>query len=498
MALLRVCAGLVILADLAIRATDLAAHYSDTGVLPRLAHYELFYSGYLSLHLLSGSPYVMGFLFLIAAVCAVLMGIGYRTRLFTILSWVMLVSLQNRNPMILQGGDDLLRMVLFWAMFIPWGSYFSVDSLTATRKPSSYSVFSPGVVALMVQVGVLYLSTFMQKSGVEWRSEFTAVYYALNVDQMALAPALWFRQYPLLMKASTAIVIVLEGIAPLLLFFPFKTGWVRLVAVPLLIGMHITFGLFLKIGLFPYIDAIALLVFVPSLFWERAIRTPNLTIPSRSGVPSVKWSPIFYTEAVAVIFLLGSVVFWNVTTLTSKVKGSAVYDSFMFTLRLDQNWGMFSPHPFRDDGWYIIPASDRRGNRFDLLKASTDARVNWVKPKQPSLLFKNYRWRKYFRNIYYVENERHRLYLGKCLCLNWNKNRPYEDQLTTFQMYYVREETPTDPSQLPISENLLLWTHHCFGEEQEDQLPPLAEKIEVPRRAEIDQIDLGVNKTKVE
>ena len=468
LALLRISTALLLIADLVIRSTDLTAHYSDTGVLPRMAHYELVYQQYISLHLLSGLPYMVGFLFILAALFAILMGIGYKTRLFTVLSWVMLVSLQNRNPMVLQGGDDLLRMMLFWAMFIPWGDYFSIDSLSNNKYQKHYTVFSPGVIAFMVQVGILYLSTFLQKSGAEWRSEFTAVYYALNVDQMALAPAQWFRQYPLLMKISTALVIILEGMAPLLLFFPLKTAWVRIITVPLLIGMHITFGLFLKIGLFPYIDAVALLIFLPSLFWSKAewLLFKVKTSPSTTLISLPKKSATFYTETAVVGLLLICVVFWNVTTLTSKVKGPAFYNTFMATLRLDQNWGMFSPRPFRDDGWYIIPAKDRKGREFDLFKRDNLAKVDWVKPFQASRLFKNYRWRKYMRNIYYTENERHRLYLGKCLCVDWNTNHSYEDQITDFDIYYIREDTPTDASQPSTYENILLWTHYCFDKEE--------------------------------
>lgn len=259
-----------------------------------------------------------------------------------------------------------------------------------------------------------------------------------------------------------------------------------MVTVPVLIGMHITFGLFLKIGLFPYIDALALLVFLPSLFWKQL---ENLIFrtdapPLLANVMKLPTKPAFlYAESVVVGLLVSGVLFWNVTTVEEEVSGNALYNTFMTTLRLDQNWGMFSPYPFRDDGWYVIPANDRKGNRFDLLKESTAAKVDWVKPQQASLLFKNYRWRKYFRNIYYVENERHRLYLGKCLCLNWNANRQYEDQLTTFQMYYIREETPSDASQPLIHENLLLWTHRCFDEEKQ-----------APQPVQVDQSELIVRK----
>ena len=43
--------------------------------------------------------------------------VGYRTRIATIFSWVLLISLQARNVFITQGGDALTVVLLFWGLF---------------------------------------------------------------------------------------------------------------------------------------------------------------------------------------------------------------------------------------------------------------------------------------------------------------------------------------------------------------------------------------------
>src|SRR5690606_20393988 len=43
--------------------------------------------------------------------------IGYKTRVATIVTFILLVSLQNRNYTILNSGDTLLRCMLFLMMF---------------------------------------------------------------------------------------------------------------------------------------------------------------------------------------------------------------------------------------------------------------------------------------------------------------------------------------------------------------------------------------------
>ena len=54
--------------------------------------------------------------------------LGWKTRFATIASWVLLLSLQNRNTMILSGEDNLALLLLFWGMFLPLGARYSVDS----------------------------------------------------------------------------------------------------------------------------------------------------------------------------------------------------------------------------------------------------------------------------------------------------------------------------------------------------------------------------------
>ncbi len=87
LALFRIGLALVIMTDLFWRFPDLASHYSDQGVLPRTSLIDSFlHPWYWSIHLLSGQPLVQGLLFLSAALLALAMLVGYRTRLATIAS----------------------------------------------------------------------------------------------------------------------------------------------------------------------------------------------------------------------------------------------------------------------------------------------------------------------------------------------------------------------------------------------------------------------------
>ena len=55
LALFRVGLAVLLLADLALRARDLSAHYTDAGILPRAEALNVLSSGAFSLHLLNGT-----------------------------------------------------------------------------------------------------------------------------------------------------------------------------------------------------------------------------------------------------------------------------------------------------------------------------------------------------------------------------------------------------------------------------------------------------------
>ena len=118
------------------RGPELTAFYTDEGVLPRVARIELYEAVHQfgvahqwSLHMLSGQAWAQLLLMLIAALFAFWLLIGYRTRLSAVACWILLLSLDARNPMILDSGDVLLRSMLFWALFLPLGARASVDSV---------------------------------------------------------------------------------------------------------------------------------------------------------------------------------------------------------------------------------------------------------------------------------------------------------------------------------------------------------------------------------
>ena len=294
LALFRIVLALLVLADLANRATDLSAHYTDGGVLPRTALVTQVLSRWsFSLNLMNGEPFFQALLFGVAAVAALGLLVGYRTRLMTVVVWVLLLSIQWRNPLV--GGADgpLLRLMLFWGMLLPLGAYWSVDRVLkdgASRLSSHLSTrfLSVATVGLFMQIAFVYWFAVALKSGPEWRVDGTALYYALSLDQLSTPIGHYLLNFPDLLRVMTYATFGLEALGPFLLFCPFFTGPVRTAGVMAFMSLHFGIWMTMDIGIFPWISAFCMVCFLPRWFWDVPFAKLRATLPERFGAATLR------------------------------------------------------------------------------------------------------------------------------------------------------------------------------------------------------------------
>jgi len=280
LAVLRIVLAVIVLVDLAGRSRNLVAHYTDTGVLPRHVLLTETSIWRLSLNLINGTLVVQGLLFGVTALAAVALLLGYRTRLMTVVVWVMVLSIQWRNPFILSSEDVLLRLLLFWSMFLPLGAWWSIDSVRERPCPQvSMRVLSMGTAGLFLQIAFMYWFTVIQKSAPEWRVEGTALFYAFSAEQWTGPIGSSLLQFPALLTVLTFAALGIETLGPLLLFCPFATGTVRTAGVIALVSLQIGILLTLRIWLFPWLSAFCMVCFLPSWFWDRVIPRLRATSP---------------------------------------------------------------------------------------------------------------------------------------------------------------------------------------------------------------------------
>jgi predicted DCC family thiol-disulfide oxidoreductase YuxK len=270
LAFLRIAVACIIIADLLIRWGDVDWFLSNQGVYSAGDAKALSSEWRFSLYWLVDSTWWVHLLFACNLVVAIILMSGMRTRVATVLALIFLVSLQNRNPVLLQGGDNLLLLLVFWGLFLPWGERLSVDAAMTKRPMATNQYFGVGGVALFIQVLSVYFFSAFLKNGTEWTVDGSAIYYALHNDQVAHLLAPYWRDWHAVTVPLTHYVWWLELLGPIIALSPWFNHWARGLAAFCFITLEIGFLFNLNVGLFPFISMASLLVLVPSPAWDRA------------------------------------------------------------------------------------------------------------------------------------------------------------------------------------------------------------------------------------
>lgn len=267
LALFRVAVAVMIFLDWVDRLPFVRVLYSDEGILPRriVQGIQPF-----SVHMLTGSVWGEGALFVVGMLFAVLLLVGWRTPWVTLINFFLLASIHARTPPVMTGGDHVLRIVTFWGIFLPLGACWSIDAARSKTKPSP-NVLSPATVAYLLQIVVIYFFAAAWKWLGPWREEGTAVYLALSIDHLPTRLGLVLREFPDVCKLLTHATIWLETLGPVVLFLPFHVGFQRLVTVMTFILFHAGLALCLELGHFPFVCMVAWLPLLPGSLWDRIL-----------------------------------------------------------------------------------------------------------------------------------------------------------------------------------------------------------------------------------
>jgi hypothetical protein len=460
LAAFRIVLAALLLFDLAQRSVDLTAFCTDDGVMSVAAARD--WAGTplrWSLHALSGGFAWQAALFAIAAVFAVLLLVGYWTRLATIVSWALLISLHNRTPLVTTGGDMLLRMLLFWGMFLPLAARWSVDAVTGRRRAEGLPLLPPQVfvsiatAAVLLQVAMMYLFSGLHKWNDIWLDGEALVRVFRNeMWSRPLGRALL--DYPELLRGLTWGTLALELIGPVLLFVPWRTAQVRtIVALVLLLG-HLFVELTMSVGMFSYVAAAGLVLFLPPFIWDalesglvggESFRRQIVVVASGQR----KDSPPTQLANILCAFLLGYAMLWNVAGLP---QAGGRLDFLMprpiwgiaHATGLDQRWTMFA-EPTASDGWFALWARLRDGQVVDLLRrgeAASDER-----PAGPTGDYRNQRWQKLFANLLEPHLVGHRGDVTAYFARQWNESHAAGEQVLAVDLYFFEQRF--DPAGEP-------------------------------------------------
>ncbi len=464
LAVLRIVIGLVLIRDLVIGLQFLTAFHTDSGILPL----DILMTNYpsenvWSIHAISNTYTYQLVLFILHCIIAVAFTLGYKTHIATILLWVFTLSLHWHNPLILNWWDTVVRLILFWGMFLPLGHQRSLDRRNTKKK--AMSVFSLATVGYILQVCFVYIFATILKDHPRWTQEFSAVYYALSLDPFVTT--LWSRvyQYPTLMERLTKFSYYLEWFGLVLLLIPRKNHLRRILCIGLFISFHLWLGLTMQLYSFPYIMIGLRLALVPAAGWQilstlqgghtdtdkDTTPIPNIIIQTQKLHPLI---------SVFLILSLGYIFSRNLRTTDFDRHNdwfSTDINRFWFLFRIDQYRNMFAPYPFVDDGRVILEGIHQDGTSINLL--DPDAEYSLAKPADMKRYYPHERRRKYYTSMWMKKNSDYRQYGAAYHCNARNKAHP-DNPLTQIKRYYVLERTLADFETEEIDE-VLLYDGEC-------------------------------------
>lgn len=447
MALFRILFGLLLFNWFWQLFPNLTAFFTDEGILPR---HELVRSDpdRLSLLNLSGEWWLVATLWLVSCVVAIALTLGWRTRVMSLLAFVLVASFSLRDPLILDGSDLVFRFVPLWLAFTPAGERWSLDARRRNDGPAVRGWALP-IRILELQIAWIYLATGLEKlGGIDWIVG-TAAYYALQLEHtFARSWAHGVAVDPTLSHLISWYTIGVE-----LAFLPLVTipsRVTRLVAALAAAAMHVGILLLMNVGNFPFVMIAACVLFLPAEWIHRVVRE-NVPVTPAQSRPHSRLAAVLLPLFAAVVFLTA------VPSQLDVLRPRGDTWRALRSLSLDQRWDMFSPNAARSDGWMIAPATLADGTRLDLLseRGADDRSARHSDPLYT-------RWTKVHERIASGFYAGYRSEYARHFCRTRNSRLgPGQSPLVSLELLYI-ERTIRAPGEGPplISENTL-WSQQC-------------------------------------
>lgn len=208
------------------------------------------------------NDYWIDALFWVFLASAVLLAVGFLTRLSAPSVFLCLTSIHQRNLYITHGGDTFLRVAGFFLIFAPAGAAFSVDHLIRIWRGKEGRQIQPrspwAQRMIQFELAVMYFMSFWWKSmGAPWVNG-TALYYVIHLDEIQRFPLPHWIAHPAILKLGSWFTLALEFSLGVLI-------WIKELRYPLLllgVCFHLCLEYSLNIPMFQWDVLSAYILFV--------------------------------------------------------------------------------------------------------------------------------------------------------------------------------------------------------------------------------------------
>jgi predicted DCC family thiol-disulfide oxidoreductase YuxK len=186
---MRIAFGAVLFWSTIDLAPVLIDFFSDDGVAPRWALFGgsgMVRAARFSVYDIAGPQWLLVLLFVLTLLAILAFMVGWHSRIASVATFLLVCGLHERNTFTLDGSDNMIRVLLFWLMFMPTGARYSVDAVLRAARGEPTITHGTALPMRMGQVNIcwVYLNTTLYKwPGVEWHNG-TALRIALGLDHL--------------------------------------------------------------------------------------------------------------------------------------------------------------------------------------------------------------------------------------------------------------------------------------------------------------------------
>lgn len=113
-----------------------------------------------------------------AILSSILLMLGCYSRMSACVTWLIWVSVWNRNPLLLDGDDAVLKIMCFYLMLSPCGNSWSVDAFR-NPKPKSVPVWPLRLVQFQIAL-IYFVSGWVKFHSPEWLDGSIIRYVAIH------------------------------------------------------------------------------------------------------------------------------------------------------------------------------------------------------------------------------------------------------------------------------------------------------------------------------
>lgn len=276
--------------------------------------------GIITLFHLSDAPWFFDLIYHGGIVTTVMFILGFRTRLATILTFLLFWSLYYRNSFVTNGGDNIIRLQLFYLIFAQAGTYFSLDrrwiEKRGKRRLDVYLsiLHNAAVCAIAIQLIIVYFTSGIYKvMGSMWQ-EGTAVYYAMRVqDYIWPGVSEWIWQSETLVVFLTYSSVLFQVAFPFLLL----NRYTKYLAVAGALAFHTSVGLMMNLALFSWYMICCEWILLTDRDYRRLARLKSRVF-AKGGTLMAQHRPSFLRRQEVTIFYDGWCPFCTRSVTTAK------------------------------------------------------------------------------------------------------------------------------------------------------------------------------------